>query len=339
MKVLYILFFALIFSSIAMSQPIITRGNLPQLGDSVIIAICSDIPTVGTLDAQTGENYSWDFSYLTESEEQYFNYVSPSSTYWANEYLNSNICGISWRDSYNFYNITANELTSEGNKVLVPPNDTATFFYTNQEKIIQIPYSMGTTFQDDFSGVGNIVGFEVTISGSVNFEADGYGSLVLPNATYQNVVRYRIRRTQMNSISGLPPQKQSKTQWAWVSADYRFWLLLIEEINDGFSNSYLTWYDKSPLSGVSSNVESQEIEEFSVYPNPASVNGLIRFTRTFKAGEIIQLYDIQGRLVKSFANISETNSISLYGLNIGVYQLKIINIQGKDILNQKLVII
>ena len=336
MKHIYSLAAALFTSIVAIAQPTINSGNLPQLGDHVTIGICSDIPSPSILDAQTGANYTWDFSTLTEQEEQFFDFVEPSNTYWPTTYQNSNICGVSWEDGYSFYNITPSALTTEGNKLILSPGDTASIIYTDQEQIIPIPYSMGTTFTDNFSGSGYVGGFNVSITGTIDFEADGYGTLILPNATYQNVVRYRFDRTQTNTISGFPPSQQSKTQWAWVSADHRFWLLLIEDIDDGFSTSYLTWFDKAPQDVLTSVGGPGPSNGPHVYPNPITMGESLQLGRSLTANETLQLFDLQGRLVKSLNTIN--SSVELDQVIVGVYLLKVINIDGQTISTQKLIV-
>ena len=336
MKNIYILVSILFLGSAVVAQPQINSGNLPQLGDHITIAICSDIPNPTTLDAQTGANHTWDFSTLTELEEQFFDFVNPSSTYWPTTYQNSNICGASWEDGYSFYNISANALTTEGNKLILSPGDTASIIYTDQEQIVPIPYSMGTTFSDNFSGTGFVSGFNASISGTIAFEADGYGTLILPNATYQNVVRYRFDRVQTNTVSGFPPSQQTKTQWAWVSADHRFWLLLIEDINDGFSTSYLTWYDKAPQGVLIGVDEVASANNISVFPTPVSANGTLQLSRVLAANETLELYDMQGRVVKSIN--AATSSVYLDGVTTGIYLLKITNTDGNPISTQKLIV-
>ncbi|MCB9186094.1 MAG: T9SS type A sorting domain-containing protein [Flavobacteriales bacterium] len=336
MKNIVTLISSVVFVATAIAQPQITLNNMPQLGDHVTIGLCSDIPNPTSLDAETGANYTWDFSTLTESEEQYFDFVEPSSTYWPNTYQNSNVCGVSWEEGYSFYNISGNALTTEGNKVIINPGDTASIIYTDQEQIVPIPYSMGTTFSDNFAGTGYLSGFNVSITGTLDFEADGYGTLVLPNATYQNVVRYRFDRVQNNTVLGFPPNQQTKTQWGWVSANHRFWLLLIEVSNDGFSDSHLTWFDKTPLGVVTGIKEGVDSERPIFYPNPIAGNGVLQLSSALSADDSVQLFDTQGRMVE---NINATTStIALNGVNAGVYILRVMNSNAHVITTQKLIV-
>jgi len=322
---------------VVIAQPQITEVNLPKMDDYVSIAICSDIPSPAELDEQTGENYTWDFSDLTESEEQFFEFVTPASTLWSDDYPNSNICGISWDDSYTYYNISPEALTTEGNKIIIAPGDTASIIYDDPEQIVPVPYSMGSTFSDNFSGSGSFGGFEVTISGTTEFEADGYGTLILPNATYQNVVRYRIERVQSNEITGFPPTEQTKTQWAWVSADYRFWLLLIEETDDGFSTSFQVWFDKEPIPATSTGIrEANHDGSIRIFPNPVSRDGRIHIMDKATGITTLYLFDTNGKLLIS-RKIATPASVSLNGLKPGIYQLKLVDNMGRVVTTEKIV--
>jgi len=253
-------------------SPEITHSNIPQEGDQVIIAICSDSIDPGP----DGTNQTWDMSGLTEVEEQYFTYIPPTEGILADSFPGANLCAVSWLDDYSYYHVSDDALTVKGYVVTQDPSDTSVVIYNNTEQFLSLPYSYTTSFTDVFDGDLYIPGFTgLTFEGTLDFEADGYGTLILPNATYYNVVRYHFFQEQTNYFNGIPAVTSTKEQWAWVSSDYRFWLLLMEEVFDGFSTSPLIWYDKNPYP-VTTGYSTYKMKENIVYPNPLKIGQVVK---------------------------------------------------------------
>lgn len=334
MKPIYT-FLLICVSSWVFAQPIITQSNIPQIGDNVTIAICSDPINEGS----SGVNQTWDYSGLTESEEQSFMYVDPSITPKADSFPDANLCGISWDGSYSYYKVGSSALEAVGYVTPVPPTDTAMIVFDDYEQIVQLPYTYNDDFIDDFDGTSYVPGFGgLAFDGDIDFEADGYGTLILPTGTYNNVVRYHFFREQTNYVSGFPSNTQTKEQWAWVSADYRFWLLLMEENFDGFATSELIWYDKTPLSVVT-GVNTQEVYDLSVYPNPVMNGGHINFTWDQDEDATVSIYSMEGKLIFERKNslTSGMNLLDISTLTSGTYLLKIYS--ATKVYNQKISIL
>jgi hypothetical protein len=260
--------FLVLFWALANAQPEITQSNLPLVGDHVVIGICSDAVNPGN----PGAMQTWDMSYLTETEEQFFTYIDPAEGLRSDSFPAANLCAVSWLNDYSYYNTGTSSLSVEGHVVTLEPSDTSVFVYNNNEQILGLPYTFNDGFTDTFDGsiyLSNLGTF--SFDGTLDFEADGYGTLILPNGTYQNVVRYHFYREQTNYFGGFPAGTQTKEQWAWVSADYRFWLLLMEENWDGFSTTSLIWYDKNPYPATTS-IGLNEAGNIAVYPNPCQTS-------------------------------------------------------------------
>ncbi|MBC8366264.1 hypothetical protein H8E52_02530 [bacterium] len=245
--------------SLVLSQATITEGNLPQIGDHVTIGINWDAPTPGS----AGANQTWDHSGLVEEDSEYFDFVEPSTTDWWEDFTESTLSGISWTDTHSYYKISRGDLSAEGFAVPVSEFLVAKTMYDDTEQILPLPYTYGSTSQDDFSGTWWLGESPYPFTGTVEFEADGYGTLILPSGTYHNVVRYHLYREQVN-VADLNRNTVTKDQWAWVSSDFRFWLLLMESSYDGFAYSYLTWWDKNPY-GATPTEETSWSQVKSLY--------------------------------------------------------------------------
>jgi hypothetical protein len=316
------------------AQPEITQSNMPQLGDHVVIAICSNSLDPG----EPGAGQTWDMSSLIESEEQFFDYVLPSEGILADSFPNANLCAVSWLNDYSYYNVSSDALTVEGHVVTIDPSDTSVMVYNNTEQILTLPYTYNSTFSDNFEGTLSVTGFSgLTFDGSLDFEADGYGTLILPGETYQNVVRYHFYREQVNYLNGFPALTQTKEQWAWVSSDYRFWLLLMEENFDGFATNTLIWYDKNPYpssTGYSSNLSVANL----IFPNPLKAGQNLKINWDRNEAAEVSVCHLDGRLAyyEKMNLVNGSNNSRCAELRPGTYVLKINTAQS--IVTQKIMI-
>ena len=339
MRTLSILLTAMVTAT-AWAQPVINVQNVPIIGDITTIGLCDDIVDAASLNAAYGAMVTWDFSDLNETSEEQFTFVDPATTPWAADFPNSNLCGVSWDDAYSYYIVGGGALQTEGNAIVIPgtpPEDTAKILMASDpELIIELPYTFGDGFTDNFSGTFQAGVFAGTLAGSIDQSVDGYGTLILPNATYTNVVRYHFNRVQVNTVLG-NTSTQTKEQWAWVSPDHRFWLLLMEINGDGFGMSDLVWYDKDPApAGPASITEANNIT-FSVHPNPVSVGSAINInTSRDLAGTKVQLTDATGRLVRTYANVG--NALPTDGLMAGAYVLRLTDAHGTTMANTRVIL-
>lgn len=320
MKSIFTLLTILIAFSVN-AQPNITVNNLPQWGDTTIISICSDTVNPGS----PGAMITWDMSHLTEDQQQYFLFYDPAMAPVHDSFPGADLAGESWEFSYSFYNTSATSLSVRG-YTFPSSTDTIIEIYDDLQDIARFPLTYNSIFTDTFSGTSYIpmVG-PIAFDGTLDFEADGYGTLILPNGTYNNVVRYHFIAQRTNYIGGFPSGTQTKEQWGWISEDHRFWLLLME-INtvSGFSNS-LVWYDKDPYNNLSIGIESANSKDIGVYPNPLRSGEKLKIKWQGNEWAVVQIFDASGRIVRSEERMMNVglNTVDT-GTNVaGVYFLRI----------------
>lgn len=324
----------ILFSGVALAQPEITQANLPHVGDHVVIAICSDPVVAG----DSGANVTWDMSGLTEQEEQFFDYIAMNEAPRADSFPEANICGVSWLEDFSNYKHTSSGLTAEGYVVTSDQIDTTLMVFTNSEQIIELPFSYGESFMDEFEGNSYVPGIGTfPFDGSISFEADGYGTLILPTGTYNNVVRYHFNREQTNYLNGIPANTQTKEQWGWVSEDFRFWLLLMETNFDGFSTSSLIWYDKNPFP-ASTGISSENFSAETLYPNPLQKNQQLNIKWEQNEPATISIRSIDGRLAfETQMQFNQgKNTINLPVEKAGIYILQVQT--GQQLVSGKILI-
>lgn len=322
MKTLFTLGLVLTISFGSYAQPEITSINMPSFGDHVPVGICSgDASNVG----DAGANVTWDFSDLNELEEQAFDFVNPDDTPFGYRYPDATICGIGWMNSYSYYNVGASNLSSIGHAIvidLIEPTDTSFSDFEDPESIIDLPWNYQDSFSDSFEGENIALGFTIGFTGTADVEVDGHGTLILPNGTYNNVLRVHLSREQQHD--GFTPD-QTKEQYFWVSEDFKFWLLLMETLDDGFNTSHQIWYSKDPIP-VSSGVEESFAQTMQIYPVPVREQQLT-ISLESPARQIF-ISDLEGRRLREISSLqSKTQSIEIKEAP-GMYLLSVMTDQG-----------
>lgn len=316
-----------VLASATMAQgPAITNNCLPQIGDIATIAICeNDVVNPGP----AGENQTWDMSGLTETEERAFIFVSPELGFCGEQFTDATLCGLDWTNNNSFYKFDSNGLSAVAYTTLVDDTDTMKMIFDDFENFIPMPYSFGDTHTDDFSGTSYLPSLDVPFTGDVSFEADGYGTLILPTGTYTDVVRYRFLREQVSMAQ--IEIVQTKEQYGWVSASHRFWLLIMETNSTDFSESELVWFDKNPAPVVSSVKENQQLP-LAVFPNPAQTNDAIFIEWDQNETADIKVFSISGKqLMAAQVNLQAgDNAINLKGIgaSAGLHLIQVITDRG-----------
>jgi hypothetical protein len=332
---IYIIMIALLPFS-AFSQPIINITNMPQTGDEVMISICSDPINPGA----SGMMQTWDMSSLTQSEEQSFVYVEPETAPRIDSFPDANLVAQNWTGDFSYYQVTSSGLKILGHVISIPPDDTSMVVYDEAEQLLELPYTFNDSHTSGFTGSSWVPGFgEFPFDGSLDFEADGYGTLILPTGSYENVVRYHFYREQTNYVNGIPAGTTTKEQWAWVSAEYRFWLLIMEENNDGFNTTSLVWYDKNPYPATTSGISELAKSQFHIFPNPVHAGQNLNVEWKTSEPVNISVFNTSGQLVaKQAAQFDAgTNAVLLQVGQTGIFNLLIGN--QNQVLNQQIMII
>ncbi|HNR54317.1 MAG TPA: T9SS type A sorting domain-containing protein [Flavobacteriales bacterium] len=335
-----LVFLSLLYPTIVTAQPDITALNMPMLGDVTTIGLCSDPIDDEALDAAVGAMQTWDFSGLTEQSQQQFTFVDPSGTPWASDFPASNLCGISWDGSHSYYITGSDVLATEGNALVVPgpePQDTSKLVLADDpENILALPYSFGDFNSDTFSGYFEASGFAGTVEGSIDLEVDGYGTLILPNGTYEDVVRYRFEREQTNTLFG-STTTTTKTQWGWVSPAHRFWLLLMEKDFNGFNEFDVVWYNKMPIgAGVTALTEMTGVD-LNLAPNPVLTGTTVQLGMSSGAVlSSIEVVDGAGRVLRSQA--AGLQQLPTDGLVPGMYLVRGIDRQGNAVAHVRFIL-
>jgi len=264
-----------------------------------------------------GTNQTWDFSSLTSSGTMTSN-VSAATNNGANMLLDNG-------SSQAYYSYTS---TEQEVKEIIASGTTIT--YSNGEKTLQFPLTYNSTYSDTFKASFLSGGtYPAVRAGSNSFVVDGYGTLILPNQTINDVIRIRFQQDYSDTIDIGSPYIINYTSdiYIWYKAGFKSPVLsMINFVGAGTTSDYGIYTNANNVSID----EIKNIEEVKVYGNPFT--DLLTFSvEATKPLEIeYQITDMSGQVVYSSMNASISDgsnkfNISTNSLKSGVYALKITN--------------
>ena len=283
--------------------PTITANQNPLVG-SYADLYTAPVGSVATPGAG-GANLTWDFSNFSLNTPNKLEFQNASETPYAATFPNT--IAAYYRDGlqlpsaklgYEFFSTAGNMLTKKGiaNVLNVVVN------YTDPKKVLTYPFTFGSNFTDDFSATYTVQGATVSEQGTVSVSADGYGTLILPFGTVQNVLRVHTTETYTQTIPGFPnPLNYVTHTYNWYRPDWAFPVISIttetvdvspQTVTTAFFVNYIPTNVGTPTIDNSNN-------SLSVYPNPATTTTNVQFDLPTLAHAQLAIYNAVGQLVSS----------------------------------------
>jgi hypothetical protein len=318
MKQLLLLLFILASIS-AFSQPVVTKLENFPIGWKLIFRNCN---TAGVNAGKKGVNQTWDFSNLSLKPDSTVEWmVDPSTTPKGSDFPTANLVEKYSNGQYVYVNKTTNN-----NYMVGYYNGTTEISYPKPILFVQRPEHYNDSIQNTFIDHFTSSGYDFKGTGSIKIIADGYGTLKLPNGTYNNVLRLKITQQQTDTIvqSGFVTGS-STTTYIWCDDLHYSALLKIDSSSIGTS--------------VVKNVQFLLDENMSAIDNtkPAgffSLTGFIYNQRLSVRAQLIagkkyevRLYDLEGKNLfnSSFsAKADDLYSFPVHNTNPGIYIIELI---------------
>lgn len=197
-------FACLSVTTMAQGPTLTASTSTPVLGETFM----NQVAQTGNLPSYAGgANQTWNYSALIDSSiAAGVQVLLPSATPYAALFTNSNLA-IQTSNNANvvYFNSQASQLSIVG----IYAADTGQITYTTPRIYLPYPFSYNSFYTD--SVVGEVASYGVIFRGKDSLNADGYGTLNLPNGkTYTNVLRVQyienvttVKDTTA-SIGGLP---------------------------------------------------------------------------------------------------------------------------------------
>lgn len=334
----YLLFISIGLVNLLNSQTYtITEANhMIAQGDTSRFYVCDTgaVSLAGILNT-TGANVTWNFTGVGVTTTVVTTpYTSTLSVPAASNYPGCNLV----QGSSNFFKNSSSPSQVELLGAAVPGAG-ASLNFTNSAIVGKFPFSLTNTNTDNFGGTVTFTS-NGTFSGSVNINADGNGTLVLPTGqVLTNVTRVKTRQT--TNINGLIPilpivLRITNYDYYHVSEKFPVFTVSYNSLLLGIGTPTITGTVRSNKAVTVVGLEEKNLNtsHFKVYPNP--VNSILNIESLSNGIEPkeIKIYSIAGQvlLVKNY-----NPTIDLTGLNTGMYFLEITTAKG-GVYKQKLVI-
>jgi len=313
MKRIYILVNVLI-STAAFAQPVLEQSNVGAIaGDSYIY---SRIVWDGN-SGPVGADQTWDYSTIVTTTTTALDFVSPSTCPSPSSFPTATVVSNYANQQYVYHEFTNAVYDNVGmyaGGVDIP--------YTDSERILTFPFTMGDSYVDPFGATFVSGGVTFVRSGNVTVTADGYGDLILPNATITNVLRVKVSEDYGDAIGGVEVYHYNTDIYMFYKPGVSTPVLSLTHYVQGANvTNYGNYIDDASLI-----VEENKTEKLSVYPNPFSTSFIVETNST---DEKIEVFDILGNLV-STVEIKGENNIEVYleDKESGVYIVRVSSSTG-----------
>lgn len=331
MKKLFLYSWLFVFNVSFICAQTISNAEKFSLGTVLKFIHCD---SAGVYAGNTGNAVTWNFSglkpfpYDTETEWM----VTPASTTHGSDFPGS----------------TQVEKYSNGQFVYVYKTSGASYLVgfvdTTDNLIIKYPdsiifalrpisygNSVTDTFTDKFSsGADNFSG-----GGPVTINADGYGTLILPTGTYNNVLRVKITQVETDTLLNFKTTSvTTSVSNVWFDGVHTSALLKIDSSNSASGIQKTVQYLVSETTGT----EELKMDngQWTIFPNPtkgkfAIQSSIINLHSSDEKTEIT-IYNIFGQQVFSQYSVPKSQYlIDLSGQPGGLYFYRVLNNEDSQI--------
>ncbi len=254
------------------------------------------------------------------------------------DYPNANLALQSIKSAkteYQYYEATANELINWGYK----NTDIGNAVNTDGYKYLSYPFSLNSTFTDNFSGTAtlSLQGFSGSSArtATVTSTADEVASLVLNNGvSYENALRIKNEATITDAINLTPFTATTKiTSFTWYTQTAKFPVLTII-----FSQTTvpLLGVDESQVLFIQNAVETETSiaslelsKQINLFPNPSNSQICLTYGLKESLDLKVNVNSIDGKFIKTlFEGRQAAGDRQIFGdvsgLKKGMYYVEII---------------
>ena len=317
--------YALVVSAIELT----TEKNAPRSGDKFTNNVIEDAIDVGN----SGIDQTWDFSGYSGGKPSTIQFMSAS----ASEYPEANMVMKEEESGLETYISNATGITLIGTAMTGKFGDIENPKINGSRELIKFPLSYGTKYNETFSGILNakymgMLDIQFVIEGTVEIEADGYGTLILPCSVHQSVLRVKVTSVytlEMPEMPGMPEMSMGNftdVSYSWYGDTDRTPLANYLESSIGklFGDDLYTNFSYLASECTSVN-ELRGTGKTALYPNPVKAGEKIMLLSGGSNDVQIewQILTIGGSVIGSGMIDSFKSSIPTSQLAPGIYLLKL----------------
>lgn len=312
---------------VSAQSPILTAVNSnPVIGDNFTgQSINYTSPGSG------GASQVWDFSTATSAGTQTFSFIDPSTTANAASFPTATVTTYNPANTVlNYLSTSASALAAEGFFYGAPTNMIVS--YSNPQTVLSYPFSFGSNFTDTYSGTYTSGTSTIIRNGLNTVNADGYGTLIMPYGTLNNVLRVTVLDQYTDTTSfGAPYSEFTFETYNWYLPGVHYQVLSLTSLYMNGDPTpvaqFGTYLDQSSVGIPENDLLSAAV---TIYPNPANEFIHIRSTEKIKN---MDCFNYAGQAVDVKV---ENSSVDISSLSKGLYFIRITSENGKT-LTQKFI--
>lgn len=316
-------------ASVTHAQITINHYEFVPIGKTFIMAY----DTVSQLPGNAGPNQIWNFSGLQSPFLDTVLVNDPNSTPYLYYFPSANVSfSAPSAIYYQYFNNTNTGFYLLGMVVVTKPNPPSVSTFIPSSKYCQWPMNYLDTFTDSCVNISifpSIGPYGTDTSKYISHykeknTIDAWGKITTPLGTFdclrQKKVQARVDsswffNSQTGAWSFMNTYTDTTSLYDWLSNDATAGFILAEISYTQATNSYSgVYWMKGTIAGINNDDNSGVI---SVYPNPA---GNVIFVKTKRSG-IIELYDLNGKLLRQWKEDSKNHALDTSGFSNGVYLL------------------
>lgn len=291
------------------AQPVISNAEYFFIGTVLKFQKC--VPE-GVMQGNSGINQVWDFSMLNSLPDTTIEtMVNPSLTPSGNEFPESNLA-----ESYSDGRFVYVDRQADANYLVgfVDPNSGLIMHYPNSMQFAVRPITYGASITDDFTTNYTVSSLNFIGEGTVTIIADAYGTLILPNGTYENVLRLKIEQTRIDSLIEFQTISTINTvTYAWFDGVHTSSLLKIDSTySENFTEKSVEYLLDETIAGIQTVQKSINLK---IYPNPATDQIII----TTETKGKMSISNVKGETILVRELKSGKNKIDISSLSAGQY--------------------
>ncbi len=312
----------LLLSARLYAQPNLTGSACnPVPGDKFYQHYCD---YTGVSEGAAGHGVTWNFASLSELGIDSMTYDPCLGTLYCDSFSGSNL---STHDNYGYYEYYVGDAgqfaeVGEGDSYVLT-------YYTDPLALLKYPMSIDTVAIDTyFSYTPAYAYYDYQADTMIG---DGYGTLILPSGTYNNVLRVHLIAMNDDSDISVTPAVVTHARndiymW-WTPGFHNPLLIMGYDTSVSTSIEFVSYYTKPAL--VPSSVkEVLPVGDVRIYPNPVRDRVNISYASPNRQEVSVAVTDMSGRLVgddiKQTVNEgANTISYPLSSLPSGIYLLRL----------------
>jgi hypothetical protein len=307
--------------------PILDSTVCVKVGDLAQINVINNAIAIPSGNAGAAQIY--DYSVLPNFNSNYEilgvdNLTSPFGTAYPN--ANATVSWSSFGSPYYHF------LLSDSSYIYLGGGGTfGDYQYIDTYQQLKFPFTYNDVYTDTFVAVSNTGGYR---AGSVVVSGDGYGTLLVPNQTFSNVLRVKRESNYFDTINN-NPRHTIETYYEYYKPGISHYILLhgFYTITTGTSNpvsgSQLFFNSAALVTNVKAN--SNTIANYFI-----TQNGSQWFLQSQDKADFttpLHIYNLQGQLVMQdqllFSKEKNSKALPVADLANGMYLIQFRNYEGE----------